>query len=142
MPKSILFALALFATSAAQAENAHHFGVEMPAGAALSIAAAKPDAKTATPQKYSGRIVEVCQKKGCWAMLEEGGVAARVMMKDYAFLLPTDRRGAAVVYGTLIEKQLDEKTARHLAEDAGREATNAPSSELRIEALAVDFVEG
>jgi hypothetical protein len=142
MTKTILFTLSLFAASIAHAGEARSFGVAIPAGPAQSIATAKPDADTAAPQKYSGRIVEVCQKKGCWAMLEDGGVAARVMMKDYAFLLPKDTSGAAVVYGTLIDKQLDEKTAKHLAEDAGRDTANAPTRELRIEALGVELSDG
>lgn len=142
MSKAVLLAVSLFAASAVLAGEARTFGVAIPAGPAQSIASAKPDATAAQPQKYSGRIVEVCQKKGCWAMLEAGGVAARVMMKDYAFLLPADSQGEAVVYGTLIEKQLDEKTAKHLAEDAGRDPANVATSELRIEALGIELADG
>ena len=131
----------LFALPAAQASEARVFGAAMPAGAAQPIADARIDPAAATPGKFSGRIVEVCQAKGCWLMLEDGGRAARVMMKDHAFSVPKDASGAAIVFGTLSEKTLDAKTARHLAEDAGREEP-VPTQELRIEALSVEWVGG
>lgn len=142
MPKSILFVLFLLASAAVSAGETRHFGLALPAGPAESIANAEAGAADAPPRKFSGRIVEVCQKKGCWAMLEDGGVAARVMMMDYAFLLPKDAAGLAVVYGTLVDTQLDPGTARHLAEDAGRDAASVPARELRIQALGLELSDG
>ena len=123
------------------ADAAQIYGAPMPAGDVQPIAAAVAgfDAAATAPRKFSGRITEVCQAKGCWVMLEEGGQAARVMMKDHAFAVPKDARGVAVVFGTLSAKELDDKTARHLADDAGR-AEPVAKREFRIVATSVEVL--
>lgn len=117
-------------------------GEAMPAGDAqpVSAAIAAGVADETGPRKFSGRITEVCQTKGCWVMLEHEGQVARVMMKDHSFFVPKDARGEAVVYGTLSEKTLDEKMAKHLAEDAGRSEPVA-LREYRIVALSIALPE-
>lgn len=102
----------------------------------ISVAAADTDAYTGTEHRFSGRITEVCQKEGCWMMLEDDGHAARVMMRDHAFLVPKDASGHAEVYGVLSVKQLTPEAAQHLAEDAGDGAL-PPERELRIQATGV-----
>jgi hypothetical protein len=143
--KPILLLPLLFVAAAANAAGPVTFGAAMPAGEAhpVSHALAEAGAEPGAPAKYAGRITEVCQAKGCWVMLEDGGQAARVMMKDHAFALPKDARGAAVVYGTLQRKSLDAATAQHLAEDAGAGA-KAPvaDSEYRIVATSVELQGG
>src|SRR5690606_13771047 len=60
------------------------YGEPMPEGEAIAIAdaAADPAAHTTgEPAKFSGRITQVCQKKGCWVVLEQDGASARVMAK-------------------------------------------------------------
>ena len=130
----------LLALPLAHASDARVFGAAMPAGEAQPIAKALIDL-SGTARKYSGRIVEVCQAKGCWMMLEDDGRAARVMMKDHAFSVPKDASGAAIVFGTLSKKTLDAATAQHLAEDAGRKEP-VPTQEWRIEALSVELAGG
>ena len=41
-----------------------------------------------------GRITEVCQKRGCWAVIREDDEQVRVRFKDYGFFLPKDCAGA------------------------------------------------
>jgi hypothetical protein len=41
-----------------------------------------------------GQVTEVCQKKGCWAVIREGDEHVRVRFKDYGFFLPKDCVGA------------------------------------------------
>lgn len=135
MMVSALFA-APFAHGAEQV-----FGEPMPAGDAAALASAEVGDADAAPRKISGRIVEVCQNKGCWAMLEDEGRAARVMMKGHAFFLPKDASGPAIVFGRLQAKTLDAKTAQHLAEDAGK-AEPAAREELRIDASSVVLQDG
>lgn len=115
------------------------FGAEMPIGEAQSIAAAIDGYSQAnpTPQKFSGRVANVCRQKGCWMELEADGKSARVTMLDYGFFLPTDAAGRAEVYGTLSEVQLDRKTAEHYAKDAGIDPSLAASSEFQIVAHSV-----
>jgi hypothetical protein len=122
---------------------ADRYGEAIPEGETvpLSHIAASASAEPGEPIRISGRITEVCQAKGCWVMLEDDGQVARVMMKDHAFSLPADTRGAAVVYGRLSVKELDEGMAKHLAEDAGRSEPVA-RRELRVEALGVELAGG
>jgi len=123
----------------ARAGEANTYGEPIPTdGAAvpISAAAADVDAHAGKPQRYSGRITEVCQKEGCWMMLEDDGQAARVLMRDHAFFVPKDASGEAEVYGVLSVKELSPEAARHLAEDAGNGAL-PQTRELRIEATGV-----
>ena len=41
-----------------------------------------------------GQITEVCQKKGCWAVIQQDDEHVRVKFKDYGFFLPKDCVGA------------------------------------------------
>jgi hypothetical protein len=136
-----LLVLALFAPLTHAASKV--YGEAMPAGEAQAIGAAIEAGipADADARKFSGRITEVCQAKGCWVMLEDGGQVARVMMKDHDVGLPKDARGRAVVHGVLTEKVLDEKTARHLAEDAGRREPVA-TREFRIVATSIELQDG
>lgn len=95
------------------------YGKPMPEGEPVSIARAlaEPGAHT-MPAKFEGRIAKVCQSKGCWLILEEDGRWARVMTK-HQFFVPKEASGRAVVYGALSEVEVDEKQARHLAEEDG-----------------------
>lgn len=147
MTRSLLLSLLLLALPQAQASPTRVFGAAMPAGEAQPIAEAVAGAVSADAgaRKFSGRITEVCQNKGCWVMLEDEGTVARVMMKDHAFSVPKDARGAAWVHGTLSVKELDAKSAAHLAADSGRgEAArneSVPTREYRIVALSVELVD-
>lgn len=97
------------------------------------------DADVAThsdkPAAFSGRITEVCQKEGCWMMLEDDGQVARVMMHDHAFTIPKDATGRAEVQGVLSVKELSKEAAEHLAEDGN--GVVPASRELRIDATGV-----
>jgi len=143
MTKSLLPLLMMFALPQVQAGATQVFGAAMPPGEAQPIAAAIAAASPpdAGPRKFSGRITDVCQAKGCWVMLEDEGYVARVMMKDHSVAVPKDTRGAAVVYGTLTVQTLDEKTAKHLAEDAGGTPPVA-AREYRIKAVSVQMLGG
>ena len=134
-----LFALLLCLAPIAMAAEPATYGAPLPAdGTAvpISVASADVDAYAGTPHRFSGRITEVCQKEGCWMMLENDGQAARVLMHDHAFAVPKDARGNAEVYGVLSVKELSEEAAGHLAEDSGKNVL--PSlRELRIDATGV-----
>ncbi|MEQ9577359.1 MAG: DUF4920 domain-containing protein [Marinoscillum sp.] len=72
--------------------------------------------------KFEAEIAEVCQMKGCWMTLKSAdGSAVRVTFKDYGFFVPKDAAGKKVVIeGVALSEVLDEATARHYAEDAGK----------------------
>jgi len=134
-----LLALLLSTPFALHAGDAETYGAPIAEDVAMvpiSVAAADTDAYAGAEHGFSGRITEVCQKEGCWMMLEDDGHAARVMMRDHAFLVPKDASGPAEVYGVLSVEQLTPEAARHLAEDAG-DGMLPPERELRIQATGV-----
>jgi hypothetical protein len=48
--------------------------------------------------KVEGKIVDVCQKKGCWMQLDIGNSEKmRVTFKDYGFFMPKDAGGKTVI---------------------------------------------
>ena len=119
--RRILFPTVLLAlTGLAHAGEPARYGAPLPATAAIPVATAVAafDQHAGKPQRYSGRITQVCQNQGCWMMLEDNGQAARVMFKDHAFLIPKDSSGNAQVVGVLSRKQLSDDQIQHLREDS------------------------
>ena len=137
MRNTLLIAL-LALPPAALATN---YGEPMPAGEniAIAAAAADPAAHAGKPQRFTGRITQVCQKKGCWVVLEQDGQSARVMAKDHGFAVPKDASGQAVAYGVLEIEPITEEHAKHLVEEDGAKAPAA--SELRIVATAIEVID-
>jgi hypothetical protein len=72
--------------------------------------------------KISGKVVEVCQEKGCWMKIEKAdGDKMMVKFKDYGFFMPKDIVGKEVVLdGETIAKEVSVQQLRHYAEDAGK----------------------
>lgn len=131
-----ILALALIALPV----QAATYGQPLPQGEARDLASALAAGNVDQPQLLSGRITEVCQKQGCWAVLEHEGKSARLMMHDHAFFLPKDYRGAARVYGQLSRVELSAEEAEHMAEESSSKA--APVEvEYRVDALGVDLLE-
>lgn len=117
------------------------YGIEpMPEGAATPVHAAIADFDTHAEgrQKFSGRIVEVCQNKGCWVVLEDQGESVRVMMHDHTFDVPKDSSGPAVVYGQLARKELSDDHRQHLQDESTR-GIEVAKVEYRIDAFAVQI---
>ncbi|MGY1457896.1 MULTISPECIES: DUF4920 domain-containing protein [unclassified Luteimonas] len=102
----------------------------------VSAAIADFDGHAGEPRRFSGRIAEVCQAKGCWMMLEDDGQVARVMFGDHAFFLPKDASGAAVVHGVLERKELTPEQVEHLSGDSAKGIAAEPV-EYRIVADGV-----
>ena len=137
MRKTLLIAL----LAVAPAAFATSYGQPMPAGAniAINTAAADPAAHAGKPQRFTGRITQVCQKKGCWVVLEQDGQSARVMAKDHGFAVPKDASGEAIAYGVLEAEPITAEHARHLVEEDGAKAPAA--RELRIVATAFEILD-
>lgn len=124
----------------AGAAHAKNYGAEMPKGEAVDIAAASGnvDDYAGKPAKFKGRITQVCQKEGCWLMIESNAQAARIKTKDHSFVIPKDSTGEAIVFGELKRVELKPEAAKHLAEDAGQSEPVA-SSELQITATSISI---
>ncbi len=96
-----------------------HFGAAFTQTAAVPLGKAVADGRTDTVL-ISGTVEAVCQKKGCWMVVKDGPVTARVMMKDHAFAVPVDSRGKPVkVEGTIGKRTFDEAQVKHLEADKG-----------------------
>lgn len=100
-------------------DGAAVFGDRWPGGDATVIDEAIAHATDADsePRVFSGRITQVCQKKGCWMILENDGQFARVDFNNHAFFIPMDSTGPAEVYGVLTLKTLSDAKRQHLADD-------------------------
>lgn len=72
--------------------------------------------------KVTGKVVEVCQEKGCWMKIDRGnGEKLMVKFKDYGFFMPKNIVDKEVVLdGEATVKEVSVKQQRHYAEDAGK----------------------
>lgn len=143
--RNTVLALLLAAPLAHANDDAEVFGADMPDGDAVALdsALASFDPASAADtdlRKFSGRIVDVCEKRGCWAMLEADGVSARVMPREHDFMVPRDARGTAVVYGKLSAVDLTEAKDDYGKENPGK-PNPIPDQEYRIDALSVVLVQ-
>ena len=129
----------LLSASAAVAATSTPYGKPVPAGETVPVSQAIDafDAHADRAQRFSGRITEVCQAKGCWMMLEDGGKAARVMFGRHDFHIPKDTTGSAVVHGVLTRKELTPEQVEHLSADSGKGVAAEPV-EYRITADGIE----
>jgi hypothetical protein len=136
---SCLLAASLAATPLVHAaDGTRAFGKPIPAGETLSIARAiaDPAVHGGDARRFSGRIVSVCQKKGCWAMLEDDGAVARVFFPKHDVALPKDASGRAVVHGVLERVEMDRDAAEHFAAE---DRTGRPVGEAEYRIVADGF---
>lgn len=71
--------------------------------------------------KFTAKVNEVCQAKGCWMRLDIGDNEAMVKFKDYGFFMPkniTDKE--VIVHGKAFVAEVSIEEQRHYAEDAGK----------------------
>ena len=116
----LLPVLLFAAAGAVHAGETSHYGKPLPDMKAVSIAEAVAgyDTHAGKQQRYSGRITEVCQKKGCWMVLEDNGQTARVMFgEDHDLVVPMDSHGRAEVGGVLSRKDLSPEEVEHMKAD-------------------------
>ncbi len=94
--------------------------------------------------KLTGKIIEVCQKKGCWMVMNIGeGKSMRVKFKDYGFFVPKDASGKTIIIeGKAFSETTSVATLQHYAEDAGKSKEEiskitVPETEIGFEAHGV-----
>lgn len=99
------------------------FGEPLPAsGKVLSLAELLSGADEYLGQtvQVDTRIAQVCQKKGCFFIAQEGATTARVSFKDYGFFVPSDSSGKRVrLAGVLQRQNVSTGDAQHMNEDLG-----------------------
>lgn len=87
--------------------------------------------------RLEGSIEKVCQNKGCWLALKQGSRSVHVTFAGYAFFVPKDCAGKAVVLeGRVLVQEPQAAEVEHLkAEGAGA----AAASRVSIEATGVEL---
>lgn len=94
--------------------------------------------------KITGKVLDVCPKKGCWLSLEMPDKSTTfVKFKDYGFFVPLELIGKEVVLegqAKKIETSVEE--LKHYAEDAKKskeeiDAITEPKKEIRLTANGV-----
>lgn len=117
------------------------FGVPLPEpGDPLSLSEVMQDADDFidTEVKISVKVDQVCQKKGCFFVGQDGEHLVRVSFKDYGFFVPTNISGRFVtLYGVLEKREMTQKQADHLSEDAGEPGAFARGPAYEIVAVSV-----
>lgn len=135
----ILMAATVFAACEKQQPSTGKFGdqnvtVEGATPIGEFVATASPDQEK--KGKVTGKVVKVCQKKGCWFNLETGtDQYVRIITKDHSFSIPKDASGkTAIAEGTLRSTKVSVDRQKHLAEDAGKSAEEiAKITEEKVE---------
>ena len=128
---------------AGDAPAAESFGapIELTRETPLREVAQRPEEIGDDPVLVRGRVADVCQRKGCWTILQDGDARVRVRFKDYGFFVPTDCSGReALVEGVVEVKTLSADLARHYEEETagGDPATvTGPRREVSMVATGV-----
>lgn len=129
-------------------------------GAQVSAKSQKSAMSTATLNKklkkakklenvaVTGKVTEVCDKKGCWMTVQtDNNERFFVKMKDYAFFVPTALKGKNVVLeGAAETKVISVDEQKHYAEDAKKsqaeiDAITKPQEEIRFVATGIKVVD-
>ncbi|HEY0895827.1 MAG TPA: DUF4920 domain-containing protein [Sphingobacteriaceae bacterium] len=94
--------------------------------------------------KVSGKVVEVCAKKGCFMKLETaGGDPVMVKFKDYGFFVPANLVGRKVtIEGIAKQEVMSVEKQKHYAEDMKKPAEEIaritePKKQVTFEAAGV-----
>ena len=96
------------------------------------------------PVRVVARVAEVCQKKGCFFIAQDGGSIVRISFKDYGFFVPTDIGGKRVtLVGEVVAREITPDEAAHYAEDLGTAAPPVgPGTVYEIVATSVRVPRG
>ena len=129
MKKSVLLSIALLiglavtAQGPKSAEKGITYGAGTSADGAISVNELDKKLKDNKYEgKITGKVVEVCQEKGCWMKIEKtDGEKLMVKFKDYGYFMPMNIVGKEVVLeGEATIKEVSVKQQQHYAKDAGK----------------------
>jgi hypothetical protein len=142
---SLLLAFAIYAQEPVSASKGVTYGAGTTADGVIPVADInKKMENDKYTGKVSGKVVEVCQEKGCWMKVEKsGGETMMVKFKDYKFFMPKDIVGKEVVLeGEASVKEVPVKQLQHYAKDAGKseeeiKKIKEPKKELQFVAKGV-----
>ena len=91
---------------------------------ALQELLSEPERYLGQPIQLNTRVAQVCQKKGCFFIAQDGAAMARVSFKDYGFFVPTNISGKRVTLaGELVRRNRSAAEAKYYAADIGGPST-------------------
>jgi Domain of unknown function (DUF4920) len=142
---SVLLAFAVYAQEPVSATKGVTYGAGTTAEGFIPVAdIEKKMENDKFTGKVSGKVVEVCQEKGCWMKVEKSnGETMMVKFKDYKYFMPKDIVGKEVVLdGDASIKEVPVKQLQHYAKDAGKseeeiKKIKEPKKELQFVAKGV-----
>jgi hypothetical protein len=142
---SVLLAFAVYAQEPVSATKGVTYGAGTTAEGFIPVAdIEKKMENDKFTGKVSGKVVEVCQEKGCWMKVEKtNGETMMVKFKDYKYFMPKDIVGKEVVLdGEASVKEIPVKQLQHYAKDAGKseeeiKKIKEPKKELQFVAKGV-----
>ena len=106
----------------AQEGSVYGSAVENKGAITVSDLEKKLDAEKQFTGKVTGKVVSVCQEKGCWMKLaKEDGDNVMIRFKDYGFFVPKNIDGKEVVLNGVAKKTTTSVAMlKHYAKDAGK----------------------
>ena len=122
------------------------YGTEINAKNAISVEdlSARLNKEDQFSGKIKGKVVSVCQKKGCWMKLANTkGDEIMIKFEDYGFFVPADIDGKEIVLNGVGKKSVTSLSKlQHYAKDAGKSAEEVskitePKSEIVFTASGV-----
>jgi hypothetical protein len=128
-----------------QADGSYRAGEPLQATETVPLAAvlANVEQYAGQPVRIEGQIQDVCSKKGCWMVLQDGEASARVTFKDYGFFVPKNATGAhATIVAQVTRETMSEDVAKHLAaesKDGNPEAIQGPQEVVAVVASGVEL---
>ena len=93
--------------------------------------------------KVAGEISSVCQAKGCWMKIDQGGTPVTIKFKDYSYFVPMNSAGyEASVLGMAYRQEVSVAELQEFAKDAEKSeeeiaAITEPEMRYRIMAEGV-----
>lgn len=123
--KSLIFMLiTVFALGSFAAEKKYGTGADFSKAVPMSEIMKSPEAYIGKEVTVSGKIVDVCEKRGCWVQLTSDvqDERVRVKVKDGEIIFPLDSRGKkAAARGEFKKLDMDleqtKKYLEHIAEE-------------------------
>jgi hypothetical protein len=104
----------------------------------LADVLASPDRFLQANMRLDLKVKQVCQKKGCFFIGQQGGESLRVTFQDYAFFVPSDIAGREVMLvGKLLSKDVSPQQAKHLSKDLQQKGAIVSGKQYEFVASAV-----
>jgi hypothetical protein len=129
--KKLIFLMVIFASTLAEAQltpatSGVTYGSAVKAKYAISVEdlSTRLDSKDEFSGKIKGKVLSVCQKKGCWMKLANTkGEEIMIKFEDYGFFVPADIDGKEIVLNGVGKKSVTSVSKlQHYAKDAGKSA--------------------